>query len=165
MNFERIYKEFFKRIYSYIISRTRNDAAAQDIAAAMWEKVFKKLDSFDADKGNISQWLFAVARNEVNMHYRLYHVRKFFNFSDYEDFNPPSGEKEAPELMEAELERQNLLKAMETLSGKERDILALKFYSGLNNREIAVIVNISESNAGTIINRSIAKLRVLLEAK
>lgn len=164
MDFELIYKEFFKIIYSYIISRVRNEAVAQDLAAVTWEKVLKKLDTYNQSKGNMRQWLFTIARNEINMHYRLYYVKKFFSLSDFEE-NSPAQDKEISQSMEDEQERQTLLNAMGSLNDKERDIIALKFYSGLNNREIAALINISESNTGTIINRAITKLRVLLEAK
>jgi Ca-activated chloride channel family protein len=73
MTFEEIYKEFFKPIYSYILTRERNEAAAQDIAAVTWRKAFEKLNAFDESRGSIRQWLFGIARNEVNMHYRLYY--------------------------------------------------------------------------------------------
>jgi len=164
MNFEQIYEEFFKVIYTYITMRVRDDAAAQDIAASMWQKVLRKLNTFNKDKGTVRQWLFGIARNEVNMHHRLYYVRKVFSLTGFEDA-VPADQKTADQQLAEEEEKKLLLSAMGTLGGRERDILSLKFYSGLNNREIAGLLNITETNAGTIINRSIDKLRVLLEAK
>jgi RNA polymerase sigma-70 factor (ECF subfamily) len=165
MTFEEIYKEFFKPIYSYILARVRSDAAAQDIAATAWRKAFEKLDAFDESRGSIRQWLFGIARNEVNMHYRLYYVKKFLSLTGFEDSPSAAEDNDITQKMIYEDEKRLLLAAMAGLKEKERDILALKFYSGLNNRQIAGAVKISESNAGTIINRSINKLRILLEAK
>ncbi|MDR1689282.1 MAG: sigma-70 family RNA polymerase sigma factor [Clostridiales bacterium] len=164
MIFEQIYKEFFKIIYSYIITRIREDNTAKDIAALTWQKVLKNFDSFDESKGNMRQWLFTIARNEINMHYRFYYVKKVLSLTGFEDTNL-SDEKGVEETIMDNQEKQTLLQAMGTLSKKEQDIIALKFYSGLNNRQIAELVNISESNAGTIINRSLNKLRVVLEVK
>ncbi|MCL2334982.1 MAG: sigma-70 family RNA polymerase sigma factor [Endomicrobia bacterium] len=163
MSFEQAYREFFKIIYSYIIVRVREDNTAKDIAALVWQKALKKFDTFDAGKGNMSQWLFTIARNEINMHFRLYYVKKVLSLTGFED-TALSSEKDIEDKLTDEQEKQTLLKAMETLDKREQDIIALKFYSGLNNREIAEVAGISESNAGTIINRSINKLRVLLEA-
>lgn len=164
MNFKQIYEEFFKVIYAYIKMRVRDDAAAQDIASSMWQKVLRKADSYDEKKGSMRQWLFGIARNEVNMHFRLYYVKKVLSLTGFEDAAPDGQKAIAQQLVEEE-EKKILLAAMAALNERERDILALKFYSGLNNREIAGVLNITESNAGTIINRSIEKLRVLLEAK
>ncbi|MDR1195369.1 MAG: sigma-70 family RNA polymerase sigma factor [Endomicrobium sp.] len=164
MNFEQVYKEFFKIIYSYIIARVREDSTAKDIAGSTWQKALNKFDTFNESKGNIRQWLFTIARNEINMYYRLYYVKKVLSLTGFED-SKVYEEKTVEENLVYEHEKQTLLSALDTLNKKERDIIALKFYSGLNNRQIAELINISESNAGTIINRSMDKLRVFLEVK
>jgi RNA polymerase sigma-70 factor (ECF subfamily) len=45
------------------------------------------------------------------------------------------------------------------LDARERELLALKFAAGLSNAEIARIVGVSESNAGTKLHRTLEKLR------
>ena len=49
--------------------------------------------------------------------------------------------------------------AMATLEGKERDLIALKFSGGLSNAEIARVLGMSETNAGTRLHRALTKLR------
>jgi len=164
MSFEQIYKEFFKAVFAYIFARMRKDDAAKDIAASVWQKAFKHFDDFDESKGNIRQWLFTIARNEINMYFRLYYVRKFLPLAGYEE-TKLSDEKSVEEELIYEREKRALLSALDSLDKRERDIIALKFYSGLNNRAIAALAGVSESNAGTIINRSVGKLRVFLEEK
>ncbi|WP_424245222.1 RNA polymerase sigma-70 factor (ECF subfamily) [Elusimicrobium posterum] len=161
-DFDKIYNEYFGIIYSYIISRVQNESTAQDLAAALWQKVIEKAHTFDKERGNISQWLFGIARNEINMYRRLYYVKKFLSLTDFEE-SVNAREKSAQQQMEENELNKRLLEAMARLKEKERDLIALKFYSGLNNRQIAEVANISESNAGTIINRAINKLRILLE--
>ncbi|MCL2145192.1 MAG: sigma-70 family RNA polymerase sigma factor [Endomicrobia bacterium] len=162
MNFEPVYKEFFKIIFSYIITRVRDDSTAKDIAALTWQKAFKNFDAFDESKGNMRQWLFTIARNEINMYFRLYYVRKFLSMTGFEDTNL-SGEKGIEDTLIDNQEKQILLDAIGKLNKREQDIIALKFYSGLNNCQIAEVADISESNVGTIANRGIKKLRAFLE--
>ena len=164
MIFEQTYKEFFKIIYSYIITRVREDNTAKDIAALTWQKVLKNFDTFDVSKGSMRQWLFAIARNEINMYYRLYYVKKVLSLTGFEDASS-SNDKGIEEVLIDNQEKQLLLQAMGTLSKKEQDIISLKFYSGLNNRQIAELAGLSESNVGTIINRGMNKIRVFLEVK
>jgi RNA polymerase sigma-70 factor (ECF subfamily) len=52
-----------------------------------------------------------------------------------------------------------LATALATLSPRERELVALKFFAGLSNAEIGEVVGISESNAGTRLHRIIEKLR------
>ena len=48
---------------------------------------------------------------------------------------------------------------MAQLSPRERELVALKFFAGLHNAEIARVIGVSESNAGTRLHRVIEKLR------
>jgi RNA polymerase sigma-70 factor, ECF subfamily len=48
---------------------------------------------------------------------------------------------------------------MAGLDGKERDLIALKFSGGLSNSEIARVLGMSETNAGTRLHRALTKLR------
>ena len=61
--------------------------------------------------------------------------------------------------------QQKLLNALTTLSRRESDIIALKFWSGFSNREIAKITGISESNTGVILFRAMQRLRIILESQ
>jgi RNA polymerase sigma-70 factor (ECF subfamily) len=48
---------------------------------------------------------------------------------------------------------------MGALDGRERDLLALKFSAGLSNAEIATVLGLSETAAGTRLHRTLTKLR------
>ena len=49
--------------------------------------------------------------------------------------------------------------ALATLSARERELIALKYFAGLGNAEIAAVIGVSESNAGTRLHRAMEKLR------
>ena len=48
---------------------------------------------------------------------------------------------------------------MAALSPRERDLVALKFHAELSNPDIARVLGVSETNAGTLLHRTITKLR------
>ena len=52
-----------------------------------------------------------------------------------------------------------LRRAMADLAPRDRELVALKFFAGLSNAEIADVIETSESNAGTRLHRVIEKLR------
>ena len=164
MDFDAVYKEMFKPVYAYVLLRTQDENLAQDLASKTWQKVFDRQNSYDPRKGNFRQWLFTIARNEVNSYFRLYYVRKVLSLSAFEeDFK---NSEDNPETAAEQKDLEEKLKlAMGKLKSNYRDILALKFYSGMSNEEIAQMLNISASNVGTIINRAVNKLRILLEAE
>jgi RNA polymerase sigma-70 factor (ECF subfamily) len=49
--------------------------------------------------------------------------------------------------------------ALAGLEVRERELIALKFFAGLSNAELARVVGVSESNAGTLLHRTVQKLR------
>lgn len=162
MNFEEIYQKLFKRVFAYIVSRTGNMEIAEDIACRAWQKAYDKQHQFNSKKGMPEQWIFTIARNEVNKHFRFWQLRLFFSLTEQEE-NTRSTEKMPLEWLEQRERQQKLLVALECLASRERDLVSLKFQSGLNNRQIAEMTGLSESNVGTILNRAINKLRTQLE--
>jgi RNA polymerase sigma-70 factor (ECF subfamily) len=49
--------------------------------------------------------------------------------------------------------------ALAALSARDRELIALKFHAGLTNAELAKVLGVSESNAGTMLHRTVQKLR------
>lgn len=161
MNFEEVYNSYFGRIYSYIRARVSNETAADDICSDIWETVFEKQNAYDETKGNIEQWLFTIARNKVNGYFRLYYIRNIFSLTDKEEILP-SGESVNEELDKEEDVKQ-LNAALSALNSRERDLISLKFFSSMTNREISAVSSLTESNVGTILNRAMQKVRTILE--
>jgi len=65
----------------------------------------------------------------------------------------------AHEGTEAAIRRAALRTAVAELAPRERELVALKFFAGLTNAEIAGVIGVSETNAGTRLHRVIQKLR------
>lgn len=162
MNVEQVYDKYFARVYAYVRARVSDEAQSDDICCEVWQTVFEKQDRFDPRKGNLEQWLFTIARNKVNSYFRMYCVRNFFSFTGKEETLPGKEEKPLDKLGQEE-DINELNAALAGLNAKERDLISLKFFSSLNNREIAAATSLSESNVGTILHRAMQKLRTVLE--
>lgn len=157
MEFSEIYSEYFPRIYAYARCRTGSGAEAEDAASAVFQKACARFSQYDPARGNIAQWLFGIARNEVNSGLRRAAILKFIPLDLFQDSAPsPQGDEG---LWGAEKDVSQLIMALKGLEARERDLITLKFYSEMNNREIAKISGLSESNVGTILYRCMAKLR------
>jgi RNA polymerase sigma-70 factor (ECF subfamily) len=57
------------------------------------------------------------------------------------------------------LRRTAVRAALAELPARDREIIALKFHAGMSNAEIAKVLGVSESNAGTMLHRTMQKLR------
>ena len=60
--FESIYNQYFREVYSFVLSLSRNDKVAEEITQ---ETFFKPLKNIDKFKGNskLSVWLCQIAKN------------------------------------------------------------------------------------------------------
>ena len=70
------------------------------------------------------------------------------------------GEEEtADDGPDVTLRRTAVRTALAAMSARDRELIALKFHAGLSNAELAQVLGVSESNAGTMLHRTVQKLR------
>src|SRR5206468_10164705 len=55
--------------------------------------------------------------------------------------------------------RATVRAALASLDPRDRELVALKFHAGLSNAEIAKVLGVGESAAGTRLHRAVTKLR------
>lgn len=161
--FVELYKDYFPRIYNYVHYRVDDFNAAEDLTSQIFEKLFSKLNSYQSDKAPLSAWIFSIARNAITDYYRS---RKNTHFISLELAVEPVDSKLDPSDITVLNETQrHLRKALALLNQRERDIIALKFWGGFSNRDIAKLIGISESNTGVILFRAMRRLRIILESQ
>lgn len=154
--FEALYRASRDDVYAYVATLLRDPAAAEDVTALAFERAYRRRRSFDRNRGDERAWLFGIARNAAldELRRRKRHVRLHHDPEALADV-ALSSEDEA----EAALRRTTVRAALDALTPREREIVALKFHAGLANGEIARVLGVSESNAGTLLHRALTKLR------
>ncbi len=152
--FDQLYRTSRDDVFAYVCGLLRDRSAAEDVTAAAFERAYRKRGSFDPRRGSGRAWLFGIARNAA-----LDELRRRKRIAELVA-EPEDVEASTPhESAEVSLRRTALRQAMKQLDPRERELVALKFFAGLDNREIAAVIGISESNAGTRLHRTITKLR------
>lgn len=159
-DFEEVYRTCFDPVYAFVAYRVGSRQAAEDITSQVFEKAFRSYSGFDPGRAAVSTWLFTIARNAVFDHFRGLNRRMHLEFD--ERIAASSSDDPSYELEAGERQRE-LAAAMSSLEDREQELLALKFGAGLTNRQIAGLIDTSESNVGTILYRSLGKLKTKLE--
>ncbi len=152
--FAELYERTFPRVYAYVASLLRDRAAAEDVTSQAFERAYRKRRSYRPARGSMDAWLFGIARNAALDELRRRKRHAVLEIEP-EDTGSPSPEDHA----ELAIRREAVRIALASLDGQERDLIALKFAGGLSNAEIARVLGMSESNAGTRLHRTITKLR------
>lgn len=161
--FPYIFETYYKRVYNFIYYRVNNHYTAEDLTSQIFEKVMIKINTYDETKSPFEVWLFAIARNEVNDYFRSLQKHKFLSIDTIKNL---ISKKTTPEdIVEIAETNDELLKALSILNERERNIVALKFGADLKNVEIAKVSDLTESNVGVILFRTMKKLKKELERK
>ncbi len=151
------YDSYFPKIYTYFRYRCGDAQLCDDLTAQTFEQALTHLHQFDAQRGSFAAWLFGIARNLANAHLREQLRWKWMPLEHISQ--EPSSYPEPEDQVLNQLDRELLLKTLQTLEPRQRDLLALKFSGGLNNRQIAALTGLSEQNVAVILFRTVRQLR------
>src|SRR5262252_5872516 len=149
-DWDAVYAEQLPRVYNFFRYRFGTSADIEDLTARTFEKAWRERHRYRRDVAAFSTWLFSIARNVATDHHRR--SRRLVPLS--EAAGVAAGDSpEAAAAHRSDSDRLSLLVA--DLPERERELLALKYGAGMNNRAIARATGLSESNVGTILHRAV----------
>lgn len=156
--FAELYEEFLPKVFRYVRYRVNDLQVTEDLTSEVFEKALAGFGRYSSEKASFSTWIFTIARNTVIDHYRVHGRRQTVSLEEAA-IDVPSTELSPDEALEKREQRERLRACVGQLSAQEQEIISLKFGSGLNNRQIAKVTGLSESNVGTRLYRAVRKLR------
>jgi len=154
--FAELYEQHFPKVFRYISYRVNNIQLAEDLTSEVFVKALKGFSNYRSDRASFSTWIMSIARHTVIDYYRVGAKRKAVSL---EQVAGASSEGIAEEETVRKEELYRLQACLARLAQQEQEIISLKFGAELTNRQIAGMLNISESNVGTILYRAVRKLR------
>jgi RNA polymerase sigma-70 factor (ECF subfamily) len=152
LDFDALYRASRDDLYAYVATLLRDRAAAEDVTAAAFERALRRQRTYRPTRGSERAWLFGIARNAALDELRR-RRRTAALLADPEDPRPAADDTDLP------LDRATVRVALATLAPRDREVIALKFHAGLANDEIARVLGVSASNAGTTLHRAMQRLR------
>lgn len=158
--FEALYRTSRDDVYGYVATLLHDRAAAEDVTALAFERAYRRRLTFDRRRGQERAWLFGIARNAA-----LDELRRRQRLARLVAEPPDDAASRVEDGDEITLRRTAVRAALAGLSPREREIVALKFHAGLSNGEIARVLGVSETGAGTLLYRTMEKLREACDAK
>ena len=151
--FDALYRATADDLYAYVATLVRDRAAAEDVVAAAFERAYRRLRSYDPRRGSARQWLFGIARNAA-----LDELRRRKRVATLAA-EPGVADAASADDAADPVRRATVRAALAGLDPRDRELVALKFFAGLDNAEIAGVLGISPSNAGTRLHRAVQRLR------
>lgn len=154
-NIEKIYDEYFETVKKYLFCLTRNNDIAEEFTQETFYKAVKKINTF---KGNckISVWLCQIAKNL--WYDELRKKQKIQNIKEEELFALTSLEQTEQTVIANE-DKIELYRKLQKLNPLTREIIYLRITGELSFKEIADILNKTETWARVTFYRGIQKLK------
>ena len=151
---DALYADLAPRVYNYFRYRLGSDTDVEDLTSRTFEKAWRSRAHYRHDIAGFSTWLFKIAQN-VGVDYRAAR-RSHLPLEAALDV-ATEGTPERHAELRSDLARLAALTA--GLPARERELIALKYGASLNNRLIAELTGLSESNVGTVLHRLVKTLR------
>ena len=154
---ESLYNMYFKDVYLYIKSISKNHHIAEDITSETFIKAIKSIDTFKGDC-DIRVWLCQIAKNEYYSHLRK-NKRLVFTDSVKEQI----GETNVETMMTSREDALKIHEILHRLKEPYKEVFYLRVFGELNFREIGNIFGKTANWACVTFHRARKKIQKEME--
>ncbi len=153
--FGELYEKYFDRIFNFIYRQTDDEDLTDDLCSQTFLSVLKNIGRYEFRGVPFSAWLYKIASNEVNKHYRKKKNDKVFSIEEVRvrELFEQANDGWDDEIME------QLLRYFKELPTDMLQVLELRFFEDKDFKEIAFILDITESGAKMRTYRALDRLR------
>lgn len=147
-------------VYNFFRFHVALPDVAEDLTAETFLKVVRAAERFDAERGSAKAWILTTARNVLTDWRRRARLRQYVSIGAMHDLVLEAPSPEERLLREEEVGQ--LLDAVASLDPADREMIGLRYGSGLDTSEMAQLLGISEGNVRTRLWRVLGRLRKVL---
>lgn len=153
--FGLLYKKYFDRIFGFIYRQTDDEDVAGDLCSQTFLNALNNAGKFTFRGVPVSAWFYKIAANEVNRYYRKRKSAKTFSLeeSKIRDLYEQANDGWDEDMIE------RLLGYLAELPAEMLEVLNLRFFEDKDFKEIAFILDITESGAKMRTYRALDSLR------
>ncbi len=157
--FNKIYEEYFTKIYRYVALKISNQVEAEDITQEVFVRALESISSFKWQGRPFSSWLFRIAHNQVIDYFRKAGKRNTLPLADWDVVDAHDGPQE---ITEQEADIKQVLTATKKLSKAQQEVISLRFAGGLSIAQAAKSMGKSEGAIKALQHSAIVVLRKTL---
>lgn len=159
--FERIYQLYFKNVYYYILSLSRDEYIAEDITSETFLKAMKAIDNFRGDT-KLSVWLCQIAKNEY-----FSYLRKNKKVEFRKDLDNLIGKEDINIFEKDIISKDEFIRINSIIDSSLQEpygeIFRLRFYGELSFKETGKLFGKTDNWACVIYHRARKKIQKELE--
>ncbi len=152
--FRTLYERYANSMYRYIFVHVQDRPTAEDLTSQVFLQALEHLPDY-RPTGSFSAWLFTIARNSLRSYFRKPHPALSLD----EEMDVVSANGELLDFIEQREQIVHLISLLELLEEDKRELLRLRYASGLTYREIGEVVGRAEGAVKMAIHRVLDDLQ------
>lgn len=160
-SFSSLYDRYFDGVFGFVFRRTDDENTAGDITSQVFLRALQNLKKYEFRGLPFSALLYRIASNEINKYYRKKKRTIIFSLEEerIRDLIDEADEESK------EIHIKLLVDSLNEMPTEVVEVLELRFFEEKGFKEIAFILNISESGAKMRTYRALEKLKVNFNIK
>lgn len=154
--FDYLYSQYSGALFSVILTFVPDRDLASDLLQEIFIKIWKQIESYDAQKGRLYTWMMQITRNSCidvvrSTKYQMNQQNRELPDSVYErgaqDFNPNT---------------IGIRQQVGNLKQEHRELVELSYFQGYTQEEMAELLKIPLGTVKTRMRAALIQLRKLL---
>lgn len=162
--FGQLYEQHSAAVFRYVFAHVDNRLDAEDLTEEVFLRAYRSISKYRQQDVPFLAYMFRIARNAVIDHHRS--SRRSEQLVSLDDDHPDRQIKDLrPEPGDVVIdgqERQDMRRLLDQLQEDYRTVLLLRFLSGLDPEETAVVMGRSPGAVRVLQHRALTALRKLL---
>jgi len=155
-SFSYLYDNYSGALYSIVLQVVADKELASDVLQEVFVNIWRKIESYDPDKGRLFTWMLNVARNlAIDM------VRSKGYQNSRKNQSLPEGDyfDKAGSATQQSVDNIGLKKIVDKLKEEHRVLIDLAYFKGYTHEEIAKIESLPLGTVKTRIRNALIQLR------
>ena len=158
-DFLEIYRAFYGKVFTFVLSLVKSKANAQDITQNIFMKLWKNRKKLEHIK-SMDDYLFILSKNACMDYFRKASRKKEISTDVFDEFLLSRIVSSPEKRIDALSDIEELRHVIDSLPSKRRDIFIMSRFDGLSNDEIASILGVSKKTVENQISLATKKIKI-----
>lgn len=155
--FSYLYDHYAGALQGIVKQIVGEEDLAQDVVQEVFVSIWRKIDSYDAEKGRLFTWMLNIARNAAIDKVRSKGYQQSLRQQSLE------GAEHIAPVVRPTGDDIGLRKVLLRLKEEQRQLIDLSYYQGFTHDQIAKALNIPLGTVKTRLRSALSQLRLLLQ--
>jgi len=154
--FEAVYDRVAAQVFGVIIGVVRDPCLSEEVAQEVFVEIWRTAARFDRSRGKAITWVTTIAHRRA-----IDRVRSEERAAERERRAATAKipYDDVVDAVEANLDREQVRRCLDGLTGLQREAISLAFYGGHTYREVADLLGVASGTVSTRIHDGLLRLR------